>query len=155
MSDKSEGPDRWTASGGKWCPPELRPSFTDESPVQAPARYGSGQDSPAQGTEGGPAHRRHGTGQGSGPGENAVPNRRQFPDLFQKALQGSHLADNVTVKYDGDDERNEPRVSSRSSDRAPSGSLQTVATGGRTPVAAGTAGTTFAAPAKRKWRKGR
>ncbi len=155
MSDKSEGPERGTASGGKWCPPELRPSFTDESPVRAPARYGSGQGSPAQGTEDVPAHRQGGTGQGSGPGENAVPNRRQFPDLFQKALQGSHLADNVTVKYDGDDERNEPRASSQSSDRSHSRSLQTVATGGRTPVAAGTAGTTFAAPAKRKWRKGR
>jgi hypothetical protein len=28
-------------------------------------------------------------------------------------------------------------------------------TGGGVPVAAGTAGVTFAAPAKRKWRKGR
>ena len=38
----------------------------------------------------------------------AATNGRQFPDLFQKALQGSHLADNVTVKYDGDDQRNGP-----------------------------------------------
>jgi hypothetical protein len=155
VSDKSEGPDRWTANGGKWCPPELRPSFTDESAVQAPARYGTAQDSSAQSTEDGPDRRRYGTGQGSGPGENAVPNGRQFPDLFQKALQGSHLADNVTVKYDGDDERNEPRPSNPPPDRSNGRSLQAVATGGRTPVAAGTSGTTFAAPAKRKWRKSR
>ena len=91
------------------------------------------------------------------PEGNAAPVGRQFPDLFQKALQGSHLADNVTVKYDGDDERNQPGASGGSGGGASSrsGSMRTVAGGGGQPVAAGTAGVTFAAPAKRKWRKGR
>ena len=80
----------------------------------------------------------------------AATNGRQFPDLFQKALQGSHLADNVTVKYDGDDERNEAQPPSPSR----SGSMRKMTPGGGDPVVAGTAGVTFAAPAKRKWRKG-
>jgi hypothetical protein len=155
VSDKSEGPERRTAGSSERYHPDVRPPFTDGSLVQAPARDDAAQASSVQGTADGLPHRLHPTGPGSGPEENPVPRGRQFPDLFQKALQGSHLADNVTVKYDGDDERNEPRASSTSSGRSNGGSFRTVGAGGRTPVAAGTAGTTFAAPAKRKWRKGR
>jgi hypothetical protein len=92
----------------------------------------------------------------SEPAGKSAAEARQFPDLFQKALQGSHLADNISVKYDGEDERNELRPVS--------GSMTTM-TPGRTPVGvstgdlAGATGVTFGAPApapgKRRWRKGR
>jgi hypothetical protein len=73
---------------------------------------------------------------------------RQFPDLFQKAMQGSHLADNVSVNYDGEERRDTSRSES-STDRS-----MTKRSSGGTPVAAGVAGATIGAPAKRKWRKG-
>jgi hypothetical protein len=64
-------------------------------------------------------------------------------------MQGSHLADNISVKYDGDDERNV--ASSRSSTSSTSRTM--TPGGGRVP--AGVAGSSIDAPAKRKWRKGR
>jgi len=160
VSDKPEGPGWWVASDGKWYPPELHPSFKDgvpkeptairTAPQQVPVQHATRQEPPAQtrpgATAGEPqAHRWQGQAQ------KGATVGRQFPDLFQKALQGSHLADNVTVKYDGDDERNEPRPAGA----PPSGSMHKRTPGGGTPVAAGTAGVTFGAPAKRKWRKGR
>jgi hypothetical protein len=135
VSDKSEGPGWWMASDGKWYPPEEHPSFKDGSRMRVPDRQEQVQASAPSPVSSG----------------SAAPGGRQFPDLFQKALQGSHLADNVTVKYDGDDERNEPGPAV--------GSVRTptrMTRGGGTPAAVGTAGVTFAAaPAKRKWRKGR
>ena len=147
MSDKPEGPGWWIASDGKWYPPELHPSFKDGSGAgptagPQPERRQSGPQFPPSGQ---PERR-----QGPGHSVKAATNGRQFPDLFQKALQGSHLADNVTVKYDGDDERNEAQPPSPSR----SGSMRKMTPGGGDPVVAGTAGVTFAAPAKRKWRKG-
>lgn len=129
MSDISDGPDWWTASDGKRYPPELHPS------VRADHRQGPHDEK----------------------GEVTAAGTRQFPDLFQKALQGSHLADNVTVKYDGEDERNGAGPSSGPQSSSPSGSVHTMSPGSRTPVAAGPAGVSFGAPlpAKRKWRKGR
>ena len=62
-------------------------------------------------------------------------------------MQGSHLADNVSVKYDGDDERNTTQSMPTARTR--------VTTGGGSAAPAGTAGVTFGAPSKRKWRKGR
>jgi hypothetical protein len=131
MSDKSEGPGWWIASDGKWYPPEQHPSVRDSSRVQASARA----DAHSQ------PHR------WQGQAEKEVHVGPQFPDLFQKALQGSHLADNVSVKYDGDDERN-------ATSSVPGGRAG-VRTGGGVPVAAGAVGATIGAPAKRKWRKGR
>ena len=128
MSDKPEGPGWWIASDGNWYPPELHPSVRDDSAGEAAAHTGTTKPRRWQG------HNDH-----VGP---------QFPDLFKKAMQGSHLADNVSVKYDGDDQRNvgQPTSSGR-------GSVAPVASGGGTPVVAGVAGATIGAPAKRKWRK--
>ena len=159
MSDKPEGPGWWIASDGKWYPPELHPTFKDDVrdqpttprtvPQQVPV-----QEAPVQGavqTPPGPTAGDPRPQRGQGQAQKGATVGRQFPDLFQKALQGSHLADNVTVTYDGDDERNEPRPAGT----VPSGSMRKMTPGGGTPVTAGTAGVTFGAPAKRKWRKGR
>ncbi len=156
MSDIYEGPDQRMASDGKWYPSELQPSSGDASRMQTAERprHDAVQASPPE-RDGAPPPGRPGAGRGSEPAGHPTPGGRQFPDLFQKALQGSHLADNVTVRYDGDDERNQPGASSTSPAWPEAGSRRTVTSGGRTPVAAGTAGVTFAAPAKRKWRKGR
>jgi hypothetical protein len=125
MSDKPEGPGWWIASDGQWYPPELHPTGAAEPRAGAPA------SAPVE------PHRWN-----SQPAENAHVGP-QFPDLFQKAMQGSHLADNISVKCDGDGdgERNVP------STRAPA--RVGASSGG------GVVGTTIGAPPKRKWRKGR
>ena len=100
MSDKPEGPDWWIASDGKWYPPELHPSVKGDTPPVTQERRATpptdGASSPKRWQ--GQADRRVGP---------------QFPDLFQKAMQGSHLADTVSVKYDGADERNGRSAPSR------------------------------------------
>ena len=136
MSDKPEGPDWWIASDGKWYPPELHPSVKGDTPPVTQERRATpptdGASSPKRWQ--GQADRRVGP---------------QFPDLFQKAMQGSHLADTVSVKYDGADERN-----GRSAPPAKSGSG--TKRGNGQPVAAGVTGATIGAPpAKRRWRKSR
>ena len=123
MSDKPEGSGWWIASDGKWYPPELHPSVRedptpptaakDTDPTQPPRWQGQADKS----TQVGP----------------------RFPDLFQKALQGSHLADNVSVKYAADDPRNGALATTRPETARP--------TSGST--AGGSSGTN-----KRKWRKG-
>ncbi len=139
MSDKPEGPGWWIASDGKWYPPELHPSAKKEAAVAtAPDRRNP--EPPADGTNGpkrwqGQADRRVGP---------------QFPDLFQKAMEGSHLADSVSVKYDGADERNGRAPSS------PTKSGSGTKRGDGQSVAAGVTGATIGAPtAKRRWRKSR
>jgi hypothetical protein len=131
MSEKPEGPGWWIASDGKWYPPELHPSIRGDAHGEEAAPTASG--TPPRRWQGQEARN-----------ERVGP---RFPDLFQKALQGSHLADNISVKYDGDDERNVPRStpSMTSTSRARTGG------GG---VAVGVAGASIDAPAKRKWRKG-
>jgi hypothetical protein len=121
MSDKPEGPGWWIASDGNWYPPEQHPSATDDPGRDPPQETGTTQPRRWQG------HTAH-----VGP---------QFPDLFKKAMEGSQLADNVSVKHDGDDQRieNQPTISS-------SGSVVSVSTG--------VAGATIGAPTKRRWRKG-
>jgi hypothetical protein len=143
MSDKAEGPGWWIASDGKWYPPELHPAARDESQGLRPEPAPLPQQTKE--TETPSAPRFQGQEKGTSQG-------RQFPDLFQKALQGSHLADNVTVKYDGDDQRNVPTTMTTRP-----GPLSDATTGGGAPVAAGTAGVTFGAPTttKRRWRKAR
>lgn len=129
MSDKPEGPGWWQASDGNWYPPELHPSATGDSGRKPSEETGNSQ--PRRWQDHGEQH--------VGP---------RFPDLFQKAMQGSHLADNVSVKYDGDDQRidTQPASSGRS--------VASMSTGGGTTVATGVPGATIGAPAKRKWRKG-
>ncbi len=129
MSDEPEGPGWWVASDGKWYPPELHPSVRDGS-------------KPVATSDAAAAARFDGAEQNAQPPQTvkAAHVGPQFPDLFQKALDGSHLADNVSVKCDGDDGRN----------------IAATFYGGR----GGTAQTTSAAPAgtasatKRRWRKG-
>jgi hypothetical protein len=143
MSDTPKGPGWWIASDGKWYPPELHPTTRDASRTET-AQPGQ-TPGPSTGAEDPSPHRWQGQEKGTAEG-------RQFPDLFQKALQGSHLADNVTVTYDGDDQRNVPATMTTRP-----GPLTNPSSGGGEPVAAGTAGVTFGAPAttKRRWRKGR
>jgi len=123
MSDKSEGPGWWIASDGKWYPPELHPSVREES-TTAPSMQGLDgvprrrwDDDPSKATHVGP----------------------QFPDLFQKALQGSHLADNVTVANFADD--------------ASAGSFSSSRAGGASRDAA-PVGASTGSSSRRKWRKG-
>ena len=131
MSDKSEGPGWWIASDGKWYPPELHPSVRDTPNTEIPAQVRGESE----------LHRWQGPAQEPG---RAGP---QFPDLFKKALEGSHLADNVSVKYGSDDERNAAApAATRSVAGARSGGTASSSSG---------AGSTAGAPAKRKWRKGR
>ena len=138
MSDKSEGPGWWIASDGKWYPPELHPTVRKESTTQPPM----------QGLDGVPRRRWD-----DDPSKSAHVGP-QFPDLFQKAMQGSHLADNVSVKYDGEERRagGDSRSLAASGVRAapksnaPAGS----------PESDGVLGATIGAPAsKKRWRKGR
>ena len=137
MSDKSEGPGWWIASDGKWYPPELHPSVREES-TTAPSIQGLDgvprrrwDDDPSKATHVGP----------------------QFPDLFQKALQGSHVADNISVKYDGE----ERRKGGNGSMAGAGVSASPTATGnGRTDGSSGVVGATIGAPvSKKRWRKGR
>ncbi len=91
MSDASQGPGWWIASDGKWYPPELHPAVRE-------APRATGAAAPAQRTSGHaqrPAH--------VGP---------HFPDLFQNALHGAPMADIVSVRYDGSDERSVTTVRS-------------------------------------------
>jgi hypothetical protein len=143
MSDKAEGPGWWIASDGKWYPPELHPAARDES--QDPSPEPAPLPPQTKGAE-------HASAPRSPSPEKGTPQGRQFPDLFKKALQGSHLADNVTVKYDGDDQRNVPTTMTTRP-----GPLSDATSGGGVPVAAGTAGVSFGAPTttKRRWRKAR
>jgi len=135
MSDKPEGPGWWVASDGKWYPPELHPSVRDDSRVQVPAR------APAKVAAGPEPHRWHGQA------ERSTQVGPQFPDLFKKALEGSHLADNISVKYGSDDERNATAP-------AAAGSMAGARSGGSSSSSSG-ASSTAGSPAKRKWRKGR
>ena len=98
MSDKPEGPGWWIASDGNWYPPELHPSVREVSRMRSPV------DTPVQpATQPG-----SGTGRSGSHGQTPVGRNThvgpQFPDLFQKALEGSHLADNITVKNGVDDD---------------------------------------------------
>jgi hypothetical protein len=140
MSDKPEGPDWWIASDGKWYPPELHPSVKGDSPAVSTDRRGTAPPAEVAGT---PKRWQGQTDRRVGP---------QFPDLFQKAMQGSHLADTVSVKYDGADERN-GRVTPST---VKSGSGAKRGNGNGQPVAAGVSGANIGAPpAKRRWRKSR
>ena len=135
MSDINEGPGWWKASDGKFYPPEVHPSVRNGAPTQTQGSQGAAH--PVVGAP--PQQEAH-----VGP---------QFPDLFQKAIEGSHLADNVSVKYDGDDQRNQampamPAMPPRSVSRTPVTAGST--TGG------GTVGEfTGASATKRRWRMGR
>lgn len=134
MSDKSEGPGWWVASDGEWYPPELHPSVRGDSPTQARPN-GAGVAEP---------HRWQGQ---ADQGSHIGP---QFPDLFEKALQGSHLADNISVKYDGDDERN-TAAQAQSTRTAPSG----MKSGGTASSGSSAVGSfSGAAATRRRWRKG-
>jgi hypothetical protein len=137
MSDKSEGPGWWIASDGKWYPPELHPSVREESTTEPSMQGLDGvpkrrwDDDPSKATHVGP----------------------QFPDLFQKALQGSHVADNISVKYDGEERRagGDGSLASAGVSATPG----TNASGG-TQESGGVVGATIGAPvSKKRWRKTR
>ncbi|MGD0311238.1 MAG: hypothetical protein ABSC90_02155 [Acidimicrobiales bacterium] len=137
MSDKPEGPGWWIASDGKWYPPELHPSVRDQAPAEIPT-----VDS-MQGLDGVPKRR------WDDDPAKATHVGPQFPDLFQKALQGSHLADNISVKYDGEERRN-----SGAGSGGPT--MAGARSGAGSQGAPGVGGATIGAPAsKKKRRKGR
>jgi hypothetical protein len=127
MSEDHQGDGWWMASDGNWYPSELHPSVRGDSTGQAPSA------APA----------------GGAPAENRVG--PQFPDLFQTALQGHHLADNVSVKYDGDDQRNVPDTTPSYAPRASAPSRPAVQKGGA--VASGGVGEFSGAASKRRWRR--
>ena len=134
MNENPEGADWWMASDGKMYPPELHPSVRCDSTsqVQSVGSVGAaeGQSTPstAEGTD------------RIGP---------QFPDLFQKAMQGNHLADNISVKYDGDDQWHVPVTAGSSISRSapPAGKTTAVASGGAVGEFSG------ATASKRRWRR--
>jgi hypothetical protein len=139
MSDKSEGPGWWIASDGKWYPPELHPTVRKDSTTEPPMQGLDGvprrrwEDDPSKAAHVGP----------------------QFPDLFQKAMEGSHhMADNVSVQYDGDERRGGGSQSRSLAATGVSATPKAAARGG-SPEADGVLGATIGAPAsKKRWRKG-
>jgi hypothetical protein len=139
MSDKSEGPGWWIASDGKWYPPELHPSVREESATEPSMQGLDGvprrrwDDDPSKATHVGP----------------------QFPDLFQKAMQGSHIADNVSVQYDGEERRSTDGGSSSLAGAGVRGMPVTSASTGPQ-GSSGVVGSTIGAPiSKKRRRKGR
>ncbi len=131
MSEKPEGPGWWIASDGNWYPPELHPSVREEPKPPVPTKM----HVPAQPSLATAASVPQRWQSQAEPGTHVGP---QFPDLFQKALQGSHLVDNVTVMHSLDD--SSPSMTFTSS-LAGSGSPAGSPAGGAGP--------------KRRWRKGR
>jgi hypothetical protein len=123
MTEDHQGDGWWMANDGNLYPPELHPSMRNDT-------NGSGANRAQQTSDAG----------GVGP---------QFPDLFQAALNGNHLADNVLVKYDGEDQRNEPVAvaAGASHTSAPS------ARGGFGASAGPVGEYSGATPAKRRWRR--
>lgn len=101
------------------------------------------------------------------PDQKAAPDGRRFPDLFEKALQGkgSPLASKVTVVYDGEERRKQPRLPNDVVAAQIGAVVDNITPSPPTPVGAGAAnalgptGVSFGAPAhapaKRRWRKGR
>jgi hypothetical protein len=142
MSDKPEGPGWWIASDGNWYPPELHPSVTEgsrmQSPVDTPVRPAGQVPEHVPMVAGAEAHPSRWQG---GPDRDAHVGPT-FPDLYQKAMEGSHLADNITVHSGGLDD--EVATGSFTSTRPGGGSR------GGAPVGASSGGST-----KRRWRKGR
>ncbi len=134
MSEKPEGPGWWIASDGNWYPPELHPSVREVPRPPVPTRMHV-PPQPSLTTATASAPQRWQSQSPAEPGTHVGP---QFPDLFQKALQGSHLVDNVTVMHSMDDSSSSTTfTSSLASSRSPVSSP------------AGGAGS------KRRWRKGR
>jgi hypothetical protein len=131
MSEHQRGDGWWMASDGNWYPPELHPSARDDATDRAqPANPVAVPERPAS--------------EASGIGHVGP----QFPDLFQTAVQGNHLADSVSVKYDGDDERNVPVGAVSSAPRANPSSQATADT-----ASGGSIGDFTGASAKRRWRR--
>ena len=140
MSDKSEGPGWWIASDGKWYPPELHPTVRVDSTTEPSMQGLDGvpkrrwDDDPSKATHVGP----------------------QFPDLFQKAMQGSHLADNISVQYDGEDRRSGGNTNASLATSGVSSRPVRNASAGADASPSGVVGSTIGAPAsKKRWRKGR
>ncbi|MGA8725670.1 MAG: hypothetical protein WB565_11555 [Acidimicrobiales bacterium] len=113
----------WMANDGNLYPPELHPSVSDGSDGLGANHALSPSDPGAVGP--------------------------QFPDLFQAALNGNHLADNVLVMYDGEDQRNEPVAVSAGASHAAVPSTRGGAGAPLGPVGEYTGAT----PAKRRWRR--
>jgi hypothetical protein len=130
VSDAPEGPDWWLANDGQWYPPETHPSFqVDSSPRAVPMMTEPESD------------------QAPVPSEERRPVGPQFPDLFQKAMEGSHLADNVVVHNLGEGDSyplGPPSLGAAVTGRpAAANSTTTAATWTSTPTSG-----------KRRWRRG-
>ena len=137
MSDKSEGPGWWIASDGKWYPPELHPSVREE-PTTVPS---------IQGLDGVPRRR------WDDDPSKAVHVGPQFPDLFQKAMEGSHIVDNMT--YDGEERRSTGTGSGSLAGAGVSSTPISKASAGPE-GSTGVVGSSIGAPtSKKRWRKGR
>ncbi len=148
MSEEPEGPDWWIASDGKWYPPELHPSVRKDDPQPEVAAEAARAADNTVTTASSPApHRWQSQGAAPAEGDQAPRVGPQFPDLFQKALQGSHLVDNVSVQYSGDDPRN-------SLDPVPRTPPTSVPTGGSDSSSGAVGNFSGATATKRRWRRG-
>jgi len=135
MSDVSNGPGWWIASDGRWYPPELHPSALapQHSETQTPAHAGT-------------------SGAGPVPGQRHVG--PQLPNLFQEALHGTSLADNITVRFDGADERRRAEVRSSAGRDGPGHTGRNPGDDFFSASAPARPATTSAVATKRRWRKG-
>ncbi len=143
MSDNPEGPGWWIASDGKWYPPELHPSVRMDDPAPEAAAVPETVTAPSSPA----AHRWHSQGGAPGQDDEAPRVGPQFPDLFQKALQGSHLADNVT--YAGENARSSFDTARKAPSSAPTG-----ANGGSGSSSGAPGSFSGATATKRRWRRG-
>ncbi|MHB1519512.1 MAG: hypothetical protein ACYCVN_13915 [Acidimicrobiales bacterium] len=85
MSDSATQADEkgwWIASNGQWYPPEQHPLAGTPTPVPTQAAAFQAPGNPATAP--------------------ATDTRAQFSDLFETALQASHLGDAVTVQHHGE-----------------------------------------------------
>ena len=160
MSDVSGGAGWWVASDGRWYPPELHPSAREQQCGVLPPRAHATALASGAGLEhtgGSPTARYPDPGHAGG-GTAPRPEQHhvgpQLPNLFQEALHGASLADNITVRYDGSDELRRAEVSSsvghdrgRHADRNRGDDFFSASASGGSKTSTGVA-------TRRRWRKG-
>jgi hypothetical protein len=141
----SENPGEgwWVASDGQWYPPELHPSVNDDQ-VEMPALVPALAATEPLSAEEQASRAAHPSAAKVGP---------QFPDLFLKAMEGNHLADNMSVVYDGDDERNSRQTVPSTMPRMVTPAAVPSADGAPAGGAAAVGAYFGAAAPKRRWRR--
>ncbi len=172
MSDKPQGPGWWLASDGTWHPPELHPSVQAEpvdvsgttyAPDVAAARAMHPSAVPemtdvpemAYAPDVAAARAMHPSAvpelpqkrTWSGESDRRPEAGPMYPDLFERAVAGTHLADVVTVQFADGESRSSLDVASFTG--RPGDDRELVSTSARTPAEVGAF---TGATAKRRWR---